>query len=102
MEEIMARALTEKAKAEQIGGHTVSSEVQHESTCTRCGGLMVQVYCLDVLGSIGESEFAAKRCVQCGEVVDSVILLNRQLGQKPMIAERAGKIFPSNCVMESR
>jgi hypothetical protein len=42
---------------------------------------MVQDFCLDVLGNIGEADFAAKRCVQCGEVVDSVILLNRQLRQ---------------------
>jgi hypothetical protein len=38
---------------------------------------MVSDFCLDVLGSIGEAEFAAKRCVQCGEVVDPVILRNR-------------------------
>ena len=45
---------------------------------------MVQDVCLDVLGSIGESEFAAKRCVQCGEVVDPVILRNRGTRQEPM------------------
>ena len=98
----MARAFTEKKNGEQLGNHTGSSAVQHGSTCPRCGGLMVQDFCLDVLGNMGESEFAAKRCVQCGEVVDSVILLNRQLGQEPMIAARARKILPSNCVMESR
>jgi hypothetical protein len=63
---------------------------------------MVQDFCLDVLGSIGESEFAAKRCVQCGEVVDSVILLNRQLRQEPMAVQLAGKMLPNNCVMEGR
>ena len=98
----MARAFAEKKNGEQPGNHTGFSAVQHGSTCHRCGGLMVQDFCLDVLGNMGESEFAAKRCVQCGEVVDSVILLNRQLGQEPMIAERARKILPSNCVMESR
>ena len=98
----MARAFAENKNGEQPGNHIGFSAVQHGSTCHRCGGLMVQDFCLDVLGNMGESEFAAKRCVQCGEVVDSVILLNRQLGQEPMIAERAGKIFPSNCVMESR
>jgi Pyruvate/2-oxoacid:ferredoxin oxidoreductase delta subunit len=80
----MATASTKKTKAEQIGDHIVSSAVQHESTCTRCGGLMVQDFCLDVLGSIGEAEFAAKRCVQCGEVVDPVILRNRGTRQEPM------------------
>ena len=80
----MARALTEKTRAEQIGSHTVSSAAPHESMCARCGGLMVQDYCLDVLGNIGESEFAAKRCVQCGEVVDPVILRNRGTRHEPM------------------
>jgi hypothetical protein len=63
---------------------------------------MVQDFCMDVLGNIGESEFAAKRCVQCGEVVDSVILLNRQLRQEPMTVQLAGKMLPNNCVMGSR
>ena len=98
----MARALTEKTIAEQFGSHTVSSVVQHESMCTRCGGLMVQDFCLDVLGNIGESEFAAKRCVQCGEVVDPVILRNRGTRQEPMTVQRAGKMLLNNCVMEGR
>ena len=98
----MARAFAEKKNNEQLGHHTGSSAIQHGSTCTRCAGLMVQDFCLDVLGNIGESEFAAKRCVQCGEVVDSVILLNRQLRQEPMTVQPAGKRLPNNCVMESR
>ena len=97
-EAIMARALTDKTNTEQRGSHTVSSSVPHESTCVRCGGLMVPDFCLDVLGNIGESEFAAKRCVQCGEVVDSMILLNRQLRQELMTFQPAGKMTPNNRV----
>jgi len=78
----MARALIEESKNEQLANHTFSSAAQHESMCIRCGGLMVQDFCLDVLGNIGESEFAAKRCVQCGEVVDPVILRNRRTRQE--------------------
>ena len=102
MEVIMARALTEKTRDEQFGNHTVSSAASHESTCTRCGGLMVQDFCLDVLGNIGESEFAAKRCVQCGEVVDPVILRNRGTRQEPMMVQLAGKMLPNNCVTIGR
>jgi len=102
MEVIMARAFTENTRAEQFGNHTVSPAAQHDSMCTRCGGLMVQDFCLDALGNIGDSEFAAKRCVQCGEVVDSVILLNRQLRHEPMTVQRAGRMLPNNCVAESR
>jgi len=98
----MARALTERTRDGQLGSHTVSSAVQHESICSRCGGLMVQDFCMDVLGNIGEAEFVAKRCVQCGEVVDSVILLNRQLRQEPMTVQLAGKMLPNNCVTIGR
>lgn len=52
-----------------------------ESTCARCGGLMVSDLSMDLLSSTGELEFAATRCVQCGEVVDPVIERNRQLRQ---------------------
>jgi len=85
----MATASTEKMRTEQIGSHTGFSAVQQESICSRCGGLMVQDFCLDVLGSIGESEFAAKRCVQCGEVVDPVILRNRGPRREPMTVSSA-------------
>ena len=98
----MATAFKEKTRAEQVGNHTVSPAAPHESICTRCGGLMVSDFCLDVLGNIGEAEFTGKRCVQCGEVVDPVILSNRQLRQEPMSVQRAGKMVPNNCVMEGR
>ena len=80
----MATAFKEKTRAEQFRNHTVSPAAQHESMCTRCGGLMVDDLCMDVLGNIGEAEFAAKRCVQCGEVVDPVILRNRGSRHEPM------------------
>ena len=85
----MATAFKEKAKNEQLANHTVSPAAQHESMCTRCGGLMVSDFCMDVLGNIGEAEFAAKRCVQCGEVVDSVILRNRGARQEAMMVPPA-------------
>ena len=98
----MASALTEKAKTEERGSHRVSSSVTHESTCTRCGGLMVTDFCMDLLFCIGETEFSAKRCVQCGEIVDPVILSNRQLRQNSMAVQLPGKMLPNNCVMEGR
>ena len=94
----MGRALAEETRTEQPRNRTASSTVPHESSCTRCCGLMVQDFCLDVLGSICESEFAAKRCVQCGEVVDPVILRNRGTKQEPVIAQSAGKMVPNNRV----
>ena len=92
----MARAWSEEARAEQLGGHTVSSAAPHQSVCARCGGLMVTDFCMDLLFCIGETEFAARRCVQCGEIVDSVILLNRQLGREPMTVSLQGKCCQTN------
>ena len=98
----MARAFTEKTRAEQFGNHTVTSAMTYESTCGRCGGLMVTDFCMDLLFCVGETEFAAKRCVQCGEIVDPVILSNRQLRQNSMAVQLPGKMLPNNCVMEGR
>ena len=53
--------------------------------CPRCGGLMVSDFCMDLMNNTGELELTAKRCVQCGEVVDPVIQRNRQLRQEPIV-----------------
>jgi hypothetical protein len=92
----MARALVEKTKAERHGSHTVSSSVPHESTCARCGGLMVTDFYMDLLFCIGETEFAAKRCVQCGEIVDSVILCNREITHDPVTPQPPEKVATNN------
>jgi len=47
--------------------------------CVRCGGLMVTEQCFDLLSDSGYLEFLARRCVQCGELIDPVILQNRRL-----------------------
>jgi hypothetical protein len=96
METIMARALTEGKRAEQLGDHTISSAAPHESTCTRCGGLLVIDFYMDLLFCIGETEFAAQRCVQCGEIVDPVILRNRGMNHEPMTAQATGSMLPNN------
>ncbi len=66
------------------------------STCSRCGGLMVSDFCVDLLNSTGELEFAAKRCVQCGEVVDPVIERNRQLRQDAMTVRCVPRLVANN------
>jgi hypothetical protein len=40
--------------------------------CPRCSGLMIAEWCEDL------SDYRARRCVQCGEVIDPVILQNRR------------------------
>ena len=63
---------------------------------------MVNDSCMDLLNSTGESKIAAKRCVQCGEVVDPVILQNRGTRQEPMVVQLAGRMLPNNCMKEGR
>lgn len=45
--------------------------------CARCGGLMVIADCFDVLSDTGEIDCQSFRCIQCGDLVDPVILYNR-------------------------
>ena len=54
-----------------------------EGHCARCGGLMVTDRFIDLLDDTGNLEFTAARCVQCGEVVDPVILQNRSRRAAP-------------------
>jgi hypothetical protein len=53
---------------------TVRSWTRIHSTdrCPRCSGLMVAERCEDL------SDYTVRRCVQCGEVIDPVILQNRR------------------------
>jgi hypothetical protein len=43
--------------------------------CCRCGGLMKAEPVFDLVEN--EIEFMAARCIQCGDIVDPVILQNR-------------------------
>jgi len=52
---------------------------RNDTTCTRCGGLLVGDYYKDVLATVSELESETMRCVQCGDVVDAVIRRNRHL-----------------------
>lgn len=52
-----------------------------QAPCTRCGGLMVADRYIDLLDDTGQLEFTADRCIQCGEVVDQIILRNRIASQ---------------------
>ncbi len=47
--------------------------------CTRCGGLLVNELSIDLWSCTNELEHGARRCVQCGDVIDAVILRNRRI-----------------------
>jgi hypothetical protein len=76
MEAIMDTALATRTGVESRSSRTCSPAFRY-GTCGRCGGLMVSEFCMDLLNSAGELEIETLRCVQCGDVVDPVILQNR-------------------------
>ena len=61
--------------------------------CTRCDGLMVQDSFLDMLAT--ERGFDAWRCISCGDIVDAVVLANRQKHLAEAVPHKAvRRIFP--------
>jgi len=48
-----------------------------EGTCTRCGGLMIEEFYLDLQDDTGQIGITGLRCTSCGEVIDPIILQNR-------------------------
>lgn len=83
----MDTALAMKTGADTGCGQTSSPALRYGTTCARCGGLMVSQFCIDLLNSAGELEIETLRCVQCGDVVDPVILHNRLRQQEAMSAK---------------
>jgi hypothetical protein len=45
--------------------------------CSRCGGLLVTERLDSAADSIFEQQVSALRCIQCGDILDRVILYNR-------------------------
>lgn len=87
MEAIMMRA-EETTPSERLQSYLATYTPQTQSICTRCGGLMVSDVCMDLMNSTSELECTARRCVQCGDVIDAVILRNRSLHQQSMTTQR--------------
>ena len=45
--------------------------------CARCRGLMVPDHFFDLLDDSGRMTFNGRRCVNCGNILDSLILQNK-------------------------
>ncbi len=60
---------------------------QEPDTCCRCGGLMKAESIFDLVEN--EIEFMSARCLQCGDIVDPVILMNRS--GKGVLSSRTGR-----------
>ncbi len=61
---------------------------RHSDTCTRCGGFMVSHWRMNVNYDAGGMEILTKRCLQCGEVIDPVILENRLNPQREAMKKK--------------
>jgi len=82
----------ESASPMEVTKRTISDESLGTGRCHRCGGLMVGEFCMDLLNSTGEIEFTAFRCVQCGEVIDPVVLMNRGLQRSSAARALSGTV----------
>ena len=74
----MATAVGFPAKDLKVENPTGLRQLAGATRCSRCEGLMVIEQCFDLMDDTGHLDFMARRCVQCGEVIDQVILQNRQ------------------------
>ncbi len=50
---------------------------QNVATCTRCAGLLIREGLFDLFSETGDRHQWAWRCVQCGNIVDALILKHR-------------------------
>ncbi len=62
--------------------------------CPRCQGLLAGEFCLDLLDGTGENGFWALKCLQCGEVVDPVILRNRHAKTPTLLKDSSRRKGP--------
>lgn len=53
-----------------------------QAHCSRCGGSMIEETYMDIFSDYEDFQFQAKHCIQCGDVIDPFILLNRLRGHQ--------------------
>lgn len=71
------------------------AHIMNTPSCERCGGLLIKEYCLDASNPDGQVWITTKHCVQCGNVVDPVILKNQEEALSPHQVERSARPRPS-------
>ena len=70
----------ELTKNPRTQGHQrKGNRIPYSVRCSRCTGLMVMEQGFDSMLGSSEADVSILRCVQCGNIVDPVILQNRQL-----------------------
>ena len=89
-----ARAMTLQQSIEVVPRNWAS--IHNTGRCPRCSGLMVDEWRQDL------SDYRAQRCVQCGEMIDPVILHNRGALHGPMATHFSGKTLLNNCLTKNQ
>jgi len=69
-------------------------ETTGSNLCGRCGGTLVGENCLDLRDDTGQWHFEAKRCLQCGDLVDPLILKNRLKASPELIKGKSRRLWP--------
>jgi len=57
----------------------LTTKTSTRQSCRRCSGLMVHDVCIDLESDNGHSTCRVVRCIQCGDILDEVILQNRRV-----------------------
>ncbi len=85
-------AYRENTKSSQTNLHAeyLKFEGQNSVRCYRCEGLMAREFCFDLHDETGNNGFWAFRCMQCGEILDPLILQNR-FGQHPFVLKNRAR-----------
>lgn len=65
--------------------------------CVRCAGLSIP----EIIFEEG-ARILAMRCIQCGEVIDDVILLNRRRPRSIRLGRARTSNYEDNCLRRSR
>ena len=63
-----------------------TTKTSTQQSCRRCGGYVSHEMCIDLDSDSGYSTFWAHRCIQCGDMVDEVILRNRSLSHPEAVS----------------
>jgi len=60
-------------------------------TCPRCKGNMISEHFEDISDDTGQITFHGFRCINCGEVIDPVVIANRT--KRPHLVARNRKLM---------
>lgn len=82
---------TSDVRREKYSDATLLEQLeQHPMKCHRCEGFLSREYCFDLQDGTGENGFWGLRCLQCGEMLDPLIIQNRQ-AQHPVVLKDRGR-----------